>query len=325
MKKLFSVVIPVYKNEENLPHTIPYILEQFKHFKNYKIELIFINDGSPDNSWNILKEYQKQYPKIIRLAKLTRNYGQGNACKCGLNLAKGDVIGFYTADMQDPFEFFSNMLAEWEKGYKLVIASRKNRDEKGLYVYCAKLFHKIMHKFINNRWPIGGFDFFIIDKFIKETFYEHKFEDQFDQQGLLWLGYEYKALPYTRNKREYGKSGYSFISKVLLALTVFISYSDLLLNIILFSSFLLFGLGFLTEIIIGILSLFSNIVVPSFIHILSYLNILSGIVIFAISIVGKYIWSISTFVKNYPRYIVETIIDETTVQNKKTKVSKAKE
>ena len=76
MKKLFSVVIPVYGNELNLPITIPYIMENYQRlFPEYDFELVLVNDGSPDNSWQIMQEYQKQYPDIIRIASFVRNYG----------------------------------------------------------------------------------------------------------------------------------------------------------------------------------------------------------------------------------------------------------
>ena len=120
MKKMFSIVLPIYGNEKNLPITIPYIIGHLDLFKNYDVEIIMVDDGSPDNSWNIMKEFQKKFPDLIRIARLTRNFGQGAAQRCGVELARGDVMGILTADMQDPFELFVDMLAEWENGYKFV-------------------------------------------------------------------------------------------------------------------------------------------------------------------------------------------------------------
>ena len=116
MKSLFSVVIPIYGNEKNLPITVPYIIEHLELFENYRVEVIMVNDGSPDNSWEVMKKYQSEYPDLIKIASLSRNFGQMACIHAGMDLAKGDVIGVISADMQEPFELFADMLKEWEKG-----------------------------------------------------------------------------------------------------------------------------------------------------------------------------------------------------------------
>lgn len=120
MKSLFSVVIPIYGNEKNLPITVPYIIEHLELFENYRVEVIMVNDGSPDNSWEVMKKYQSEYPDLIKIASLSRNFGQMACIHAGMDLAKGDVIGVISADMQEPFELFADMLKEWEKDIKLL-------------------------------------------------------------------------------------------------------------------------------------------------------------------------------------------------------------
>ena len=127
MKSLFSVVIPIYGNEKNLPITVPYIIEHLELFENYRVEVIMVNDGSPDNSWEVMKKYQSEYPDLIKIASLSRNFGQMACIHAGMDLAKGDVIGVISADMQEPFELFADMLKEWEKGYKIVAGVRSGR------------------------------------------------------------------------------------------------------------------------------------------------------------------------------------------------------
>ena len=143
MKSLFSVVIPIYGNEKNLPITVPYIIEHLELFENYRVEVIMVNDGSPDNSWEVMKKYQSEYPDLIKIASLSRNFGQMACIHAGMDLAKGDVIGVISADMQEPFELFADMLKEWEKGYKIVAGVRSGRDEKGIYATCASAFHNL--------------------------------------------------------------------------------------------------------------------------------------------------------------------------------------
>lgn len=130
MKSLFSVVIPIYGNEKNLPITVPYIIEHLELFENYRVEVIMVNDGSPDNSWEVMKKYQSEYPDLIKIASLSRNFGQMACIHAGMDLAKGDVIGVISADMQEPFELFADMLKEWEKGYKIVAGVAQGEMKK---------------------------------------------------------------------------------------------------------------------------------------------------------------------------------------------------
>lgn len=171
MKKIFSIVIPIYKNELNLPVTIPYIMERISDlFEKYQVELILVNDGSPDNSWEIMKGYQKEYPETIRIASLTRNFGQIMAIHCGVSLAKGAAIGVISADLQDPFELFADMLKEWESGAELVCGIRQDRKEKGLSVLSSRITHRLIHKFVTDKYSEGGFDFFLMDRRVADHY-----------------------------------------------------------------------------------------------------------------------------------------------------------
>ena len=209
MKKKFSICIPVYKNEKNLPITIPYIIQHLDLFQEFDVEIVMVNDGSPDNSYQVMQEFQKQYPDIIRIATLTRNFGQGACTHCCLSMAQGDVVGVIAADMQEPLELFVDMLEEWKQGYKLVIASREARNDKGIGIWFSQALHRFIHKYINERYPVGGFDFLVMDREVLDKYLPLDREDAFGQLKLLWLGYEYKELKYTRREREVGKSGWT--------------------------------------------------------------------------------------------------------------------
>ena len=152
MIRIFSIVIPVYKSELNLPVTSPYILEQIPVlFSDYHVELILVNDGSPDSSWEIMKAYQEKYPKIIRIINLIHNFGQGNAINCGISVAKGDAIGVVAADLQDPIELFVEMLKEIENGYDMVCGVREKRAETGLMGFFSKTAHFLINQLIENE------------------------------------------------------------------------------------------------------------------------------------------------------------------------------
>lgn len=232
MKKIFSVVIPIYKNEGNLPVTIPTILDLIpKLFSAYTVEVILVNDGSPDNSYALMKKYRKMYPDTIRIARFTRNFGQTAAVYYGLSIARGDAIGVISADLQDPFELFAEMLKRWEEGNRLVCAVRKDRNEKGLGVFFSKLTHKMIKRFINKNYPVGGFDFYLMDSSVRDSLLKVKEKNGQPQVALLWLGVRTCFVDYVRNKREIGKSGWTLSKKIKLFIDIFTTYSYLPLRI----------------------------------------------------------------------------------------------
>ncbi len=308
--KNFSIVIPIYGNEDNLPYTIPYIMNHLDLFEDYSIEIILVNDGSPDDSWQIMREFQKRYSEIIRIASLTRNFGQLAAWRCGMDLATGDVIGFISADLQDPFELFVDMLNAWENGYQIVVGARTDRIERGISVVFSKIFQKIVHIVIDKRYPKGGFDFFLIDRIVKEKYSELHKSNDLTQLWLLWLGYKVKEIPYTRREREIGKTGYTFFMKVEMGLRVLTVYSKCLINMILYGGIFLFmvSIGVLIITLIGKLSM--AYVVSDLIQIIGSESFFTGIILLSLSIIGNILWNVLTYCKNTPSYIIDELIEK---------------
>lgn len=279
MKSLFSVVIPIYGNEKNLPITVPYIIEHLELFENYRVEVIMVNDGSPDNSWEVMKKYQSEYPDLIKIASLSRNFGQMACIHAGMDLAKGDVIGVISADMQEPFELFADMLKEWEKGYKIVAGVRSGRDEKGIYATCASAFHNFIKKHLNPNYPEGGSDFFLMDRSVVSEYL--KIDVQYTG-GLLiryWMGYEQKEIPYVRKKREVGKSGFGFLRKIGIAMELIVSNSIILLRKLL-------ALAVIFVIAGGVLSIILAIRGQALGLILSFMLLMTGILLIGNCILG---------------------------------------
>lgn len=309
MKK-FSIIIPVYGNEKNLPTTVPYIIEHLYIFVNYEVELIMVCDGSPDNSYQIMEEFQKRYPKIIKIAKFTRNFGQGSAVNCGIKLSQGDVIGVISADLQDPFELFVDMLAAWEEGYKFVIGTRKKRPEKGFGGWSSKTMHKFVNKFINHDYPKGGFDFYLMDREMADAYVAADAPNGSMQLLMLWLGYKHKTIEYERRERKAGKSGWNLKRKLNLAVGMFVTYSYMPLRIFLIPAFL-FGIISLISLISAVVSIISASLILSLVFAVGFIICMAISAIFlALVTMGEYIWRIQELAKPIPRYVVDEIKNE---------------
>lgn len=314
MKKMFSIVIPIYKNEKNLPVTVPTIMEAIPTlFPAYDVELIMVNDGSPDNSWNIMKEYAAQYPDTIRIASFTRNFGQTAAVYYGLSIAKGDVMGVISADLQDPFELFVDMLKRYEEGSRLVCAVRESRNEKGLGVLFSKTTHKMIRKFINPQYPIGGFDFYLMDSYVRDQLLSVSEKNCQPQISLLWLGVPTSFVGYTRRKRDIGKSGWTLSKKIKLFIDIFTTYSYMPLRVMSCIGCISALLAFIYGAFSLVRGLVSPITVPGWTSLVVLLVLFSGLILLSLGILGEYLWRIFDEVKKKPMYLVQK--DDTDVKS----------
>ncbi|MEE1280115.1 MAG: glycosyltransferase family 2 protein [Oscillospiraceae bacterium] len=314
MKKTFSIIIPIYKNEKNLPVTVPHIIESIPTlFPEYNVELIMVNDGSPDNSWEIMKKYQAEYPETIRIASFTRNFGQTAAVYYGLSIAKGDVMGVISADLQDPFELFAQMLRRYEEGSRLVCAVRESRNEKGLGVLFSKTTHKMIRKFINPQYPIGGFDFYLMDSYVRDQLLSVSEKNCQPQISLLWLGVPTSFVGYTRQKRDLGKSGWTLSKKIKLFIDIFTTYSYMPLRVMSAVGCVSAIIAFIYGAFLVIRGLVAPITVPGWTTLVVLLILFSGLILLSLGILGEYLWRIFDEVKKKPMYLVRK--DDTDIKS----------
>lgn len=311
MKKLFSIVIPIYKSEGNLPVTVPLIMEQIPLlFPDYDVELILVNDGSPDNSWELMKGYQAQYPDTIRIASLTRNFGQAMATHCGVRMARGQAVGVISADLQDPFELFADMLKEWEEGAELVCGVRADRKERGLSILFSKLNHTLIHRFINSSYPKGGFDFFLMDRVVVDRYVSIDERNGSPQILLLWLGCRTKYLPYTRRQREIGTSGWTLSKKIKVFIDTFVTNTYLPLRIMsVIGVVCAFG-AFIYAIFIVAAAFVVESPVAGWSSLAALVTFFGGLILASLGLIGEYLWRIFDAVKGRPLYLVDEIIEK---------------
>ena len=313
-KKLFSLIVPVYKNELNLPVTVPRCVEFARTLEGWDVELIFVNDGSPDNSYALLKEFQKQHPELIRLVNMSKNVGQLYALMAGMSIARGAVVGHLSADLQDPIELFPVMLETMEESkVKVVIGERAERQERGLGVLFAKATHGIIHRFIDRRYPVGGFDFFILGREVVDRLLAIDEKNGSFQLLVLWMGYEVRSVPYVRKKREIGKSGWTFQKKFKMLVDIITTNSYIPLRFIssvgLVSAFAGFLYG-LFNVVLWIVSPESG-EARGWTSLVVLITFFSGMILFSLGVIGEYIWRIFDYVKGRPNYIIDEVIDET--------------
>ncbi len=305
MKK-FSIVIPVYNNEANIADTILYLVSHLHLFSGYTAEIIMVCDGSKDRSYGIMEQFQEQYPDILRIACFTRNFGQGAAVRCGMEMADGDVIGVISCDLQDPPELFVEMLKKWEEGYPLVIAAREGREDGFVSAVCSGIFYMLVRKIVNADYPKGGFDMYLLDRCVARQFCQIDAPNGSTQMLLLWMGYDHCCLPYQRSRREKGKSGWSYRRKIDAAIGLFVTYSIKPVRWMEAA-----GAGMVLARLLGtVCCIVFSMITGSILWpgiLLSGSCFFSGMILGAAGIVGEYVWRDFELAKRRPRYIIKKI------------------
>jgi len=213
MKEIdYSIIIPVYYNEGSIEKTFNILKEKvISKNKELNCELIFIDDGSKDNSFNEISALKEKYPDLIKVIKFTRNFGQVSAIYAGYQYAKGKCVINISADLQDPPELINEMINyHFRDGYEIVICSRESREERYFKRKTSNIFYKLIKKLSFPNMPSGGFDFVLISDKVKNILLQKKESNPFWQGQILWTGHRTKFIPYKRSEREIGGGANGF-------------------------------------------------------------------------------------------------------------------
>lgn len=295
-----SVIIPIYNNEKSLAELIERVVAVSKNtvFNKHEFELICVNDGSSDNSIKVLREESSKINIPCIIINLTRNFGSYNAFLAGMNYASGKCNIHLHADLQDPPEHILKMFPHFDKGYKLVIANRENREDKSVF---SDFYHYLVKKVAIKKTPSGGFDLILFDEKIRKEVVNISEKHTNNVYLINWLGYEFVNVPYTRLKRKHGKSQWHFTKKLSLFADTFFSFSNIPI-VIIRSVFYFSFLIFLTTLTLVLLNQSFTIVSPLFLFsTFFFLNNLSLVIIV------EYINRIHETVRNRPNFVVEKV------------------
>jgi glycosyltransferase involved in cell wall biosynthesis len=304
-----SIIIPCYYNESNIPVTGRALIDNEKRFpRGTRFEYIFVDDGSGDRTFTELVKFQKHFPHKIIVVKLSRNFGSNNASVAGLHEATGDCTVLLAADLQDPPKLIPKMFAYWQKGAKLVIATRIGRQDGRIGRIFSGLFHFFMRRVIFPSAPRGGFDLCLFDKQLKSDILRLKEKNFFIPYLLIWLGYDYVTIPYIRQKRSIGHSQWTIGKRIKSFIDSFVSFTYIPLRIITVSGFILSVMASIYAIAIIHARLTSHIPVEGWTTLVIILLFVSSFQMIALGIIGEYLWRTLDAARNRPPYIIEKII-----------------
>ncbi|ADK16914.1 MULTISPECIES: glycosyltransferase family 2 protein [Clostridium] len=307
--KLISIVVPMYFEEEVASECYTRLSNvALKNDLNY--ELIFINDGSKDKTFNILKEIAKR-DFHVKVISFSRNFGHQIAVTAGINKSNGDAVIIMDADLQDPPELIPKMIKLWEQGNDVVYGKRKKRDGESVFkLITAKLFYKILNKMSSVTIPVDTGDFRLIDRKVVEVIKKMPEHNRFLRGMWSWIGFKQVPLEYERKERFAGETKYPIKKMIRFALDGIISFSSKPLKVVEHLGLETILLSLITFVYL-LVKILRGTAVNSigWVTTLTIACFIGGIQLFSIGIVGEYIARIYDESKCRPLYIIDKEIN----------------
>ena len=305
MKKKISVVVPVYFNEASLP----ILFEELKKveaellLRKLSLELIFVDDGSEDNSIDRLLEIKAKRPET-KVVKLTRNFGALKCAKTGLSFVTGDAFVILAADLQDPPSLIIEMVDKWIGGSKFVICERSSRDDPIYSKIFSNIFYKLVRLLVMKNYPKGGFDLSLMDS-LYLPYLLNSAKSVVYPYLAYWVGHQPSVLKYHRQKREFGKSKWTFAKRFNLVFDIILGFSVTPIRAISGFGAFVSILSFLYGGTVTIMALLNNVPVQGFASIVALITFLLGLIIIMLGVIGEYLWRISEELNKRPETIIE--------------------
>lgn len=299
-----SLVIPVYYNQDNLRPLYADLKEKFIDKIDYDYEIIMVNDGSKDKSYEVMQELAKKDDNI-KIISLSRNFGSHAACLCGMAESTGDCAIIKAADLQEPTELILEMLDNWRNGNNVVLACREGREESKSQTGFANLYYWLVRKTSLPTMPKNGFDVYLLDRKVINVLNNLDEKNSAITGQILWSGFKTGIVYYTRKAREIGTSKWTLKKKIRLVSDTLFSFSTVPVRFLEIIGVLSFMIGLIWTVVVLVSKIAGNIAVSGFTTLFIF-NLLSfGIVMISLGILGEYIWRTFDASRNRPPYIIE--------------------
>tara|TARA_B100000900_G_scaffold402112_1_gene407609 strand:- start:2342 stop:3286 length:945 start_codon:yes stop_codon:yes gene_type:complete len=309
-KKMLSIIFPVYQNGENLSYLYKEIIKFKKELTDIDLELIFIDDGSSDNSFEEMKKIRDKSGENTILVQFTRNFGQASALNCGWKIANGDYIGNISSDQQDPLIIFNRMLEHINSDTSIVIAAREKRNDGLISDFLSKIFFSFINKHIFNEYPPMGSDLMLFTKEVRDYLILKDERGNNEVALLLRSGFKYEIIFYERTKRKRGKNQTTFFRKITALIDIVFSNSYIPIRIVSILGFFLgfFGILYGIHVIYQKVSDLESTVNLGWASTISIISIFSGFILISLGIIGEYFWRIMENIKKPERYTINKFI-----------------
>lgn len=304
MKKI-SILIPAYNEQETLELLYTRLKKLADNNKYYDFEFLFVNDGSRDETLEIIKKYTKTDNRIAYV-NLSRNFGKEIAMIAGFDHVTGDATVIIDADLQDPPELIPKMIKYWEDGYDDIYAKRNSRQgETWFKKASSQWFYRILQKSTNIPIQIDTGDFRLLDRRCVEALKQIRESQRYTKGMFSWIGYKKKEITYDRDPRVAGDSKWNYFKLFNFAIDGITSFTTAPLRISSFFGFIISLIAFIFIIVIIVKTLLFGDSVSGYPSLMAVILFLGGLQLLSLGIIGEYIGRIFNETKQRPLYFVE--------------------
>jgi polyisoprenyl-phosphate glycosyltransferase len=309
--KMYSVIIPVYRNAEFVPKLVSEfdrVAEMVSTRYGMATEFVFVVDGSPDNSYELLEEALPKARFPSQLVLHARNFGSFAAIRTGLKAARGEYFGIIAADLQEPPELLVDFLEPMvEAKSDIVIGCRVGRSDPAVSRASANIFWSFYRRWINPDIPKGGVDVFGCNKQVRDELLKLD-ESNSSLIGLVfWLGFRRSLVPYERRERAHGKSAWTFRKKLVYLLDSVFAFTDLPIRIMTLVGFAGVLFALLIGIIVSFLRIGGMIDVPGYAATIIVIAFFGALNTFGLGLVGAYAWRAYENTKRRPLAVIRDV------------------
>jgi len=303
--KTITILVPAYNEEDTLHYLYDRVFSVVSNIEDYAFELLFVNDGSQDETINIIKELRDS-DKRVSFVELSRNFGKETAMIAGLDHAKGDAVIILDADLQDPPELITEMIYYWELGYDDVYARRRSREgETWAKKATASMFYKVLQKFSNVPIQENTGDFRLLDRRCVEAMKQLRETQRYTKGMFSWVGYHKKEILFDRDPRISGETKWNYAKLMDLAIEGLTSFTTAPLRL---SSFLGIGVSFFAFIYMAFIIIKTLVFgepVAGYPSLMSAILFIGGIQLTVLGIIGEYLARVFNETKKRPLYFVD--------------------
>jgi polyisoprenyl-phosphate glycosyltransferase len=301
---MLSIIIPVYRNEESLKPLLA-SLNGLVDQVNDTVEVVFVVDGSPDKSFQILRDLLSQARFQSQLLLLSRNFGSFSAIAAGLSAAHGTFFAVIAADLQEPPELALQFFQALKAGdCDVVLGKREARHDPWLTAFSSQLFWFLYSKLVQRQMPKGGVDVFGCNDLVRQQLLALNESNSTLVGLLMWIGFRRRTISYTRAIRAHGKSAWSFKRKLRYLKDSVFAFSDLPVRVLGFLGIAGLFVAFCLTCLVLISKLTGAITVPGYAASSIIIIFFGGLNSLGIAILGEYLWRTFENTKQRPRYIV---------------------
>ena len=304
-RTLIAIVVPVFNERDNLRLFHDAVAAVAASMPDYDWEFMFVDDGSRDGSFDVLRDLRAADPRV-RALRFPRNFGSHVAIAAGIDYCRGDVAIVMAADLQDPPSLIAEFVDRWRGGYDVVWGARTGRDESALRAYGMSLFYRMVRRFAIPTYPEGGTgSFCLISRPVIDAFRLCQERNRLTFGLVAWSGFRETSVPYHRPRRLIGSSSWTLRRMVKAAIDTFVSFSSLPIRTISALGLLVSALSFVFGVYVFINQIFFGTRVMGWTSVMLAVLMLGGVQLLMIGVLGEYLQRILDEARARPLYIIE--------------------